>query len=199
MESKWQRTMRLVVTLAKAVSLVPNLSITVSFRAGVGAGNGKMRAYHVLAYDSRIDRCSKVAQLFPYLKPSGCTPEGLSFEATIKDIPRSDDTLDCYFLNISDGEPFLPLRDDALSAQYSGKVALEHTWRQVERIRQLNVEVLSYFVEESLFLDCQRVAKNAEAFRRMYGKDAQLIDVESVMQIAKTMNERFMRKADTDS
>lgn len=199
MESKWQRTMRLVVTLAKAVSLVPNLSITVSFRAGVGAGNGKMRAYHVIAYDSRIDRFSKVAQLFPYLKPSGCTPEGLSFEATIKDIPRSDDTLDCYFLNISDGEPFLPLRDDALSAQYSGKVALEHTWRQVERIRQLNVEVLSYFVEESLFLDCQRVAKNAEAFRRMYGKDAQLIDVESVMQIAKTMNERFMRKADTDS
>ena len=196
MESKWLRTMRLVVTLAKAVSLVPNLSITVSFRAGVGSDNGKMRAYHVIAYDSRIDRFSKVAQLFPYLKPAGCTPEGLSFEATLKDIPRSDDTLDCYFLNVSDGEPYLPLRDDAFSAQYSGKVAQEHTRRQVEKIRQLNVEVLSYFVEESLFLDSPRVANNMEAFRTMYGKDAQLIDVESVMQIAKTMNERFMRKVD---
>ena len=188
--------MRLVVTLAKAVSLVPNLSITVSFRAGVGADNGKVRSYNVIAYDSRTDRFSKVAQLFPYLKPAGCTPEGLSFEATLKDIPRSDDTLDCYFLNISDGEPYLPLREDAFSAQYSGKVAQEHTRRQVEKIRQLNVEVLSYFVEESLFLDSPRVANNMAAFRMMYGKDAQLIDVESVMQIAKTMNDRFMRKAD---
>ena len=199
MESKWQRTMRLVVTLAKAVSLVPTLSITVSFRAGVGADNGRMRAYNVIAYDSRVDRFSKVAQLFPYLKPYGCTPEGLSFEATIKDIPRGDDTLDCYFLNISDGEPFLPLQSDSILSQYSGKVAQEHTRRQVEKIRKLNVEVLSYFVEELLFLDCQRVAKNMQAFRTMYGKDSQLIDVESVMQIAKTMNDRFMRKADSDS
>lgn len=199
MESKWMRTMRLVVTLAKAVSLVPNLSITVSFRAGVGSENGKVRAYNVVAYDSRIDRFSKVTQLFPYLKPYGCTPEGLSFEATLKDIPRGDDTLDCYFLNISDGEPFLPTNEGTFSTQYSGKVAQEHTRRQVERIRQLNVEVLSYFVEEALFLDSPRVANNMAAFRTMYGKDAKLIDIESITQIAKTMNERFMKKSDVDS
>ena len=198
MENKWQKTMTLVVMLAKAVSMVPNLSITVSFRAGIPSSNdtsGTMRVYHVIAYDSRTDKFSKVSQLFPYLRPNGCTPEGLAFEVIVKDIPRSDDTLDCYFLNISDGEPFLPV----FSSQYSGKVAQEHTRVQVEKIRAMKVEVLSYFVEDSLFIDSQRVMDNMAAFRAMYGRDAQLIDVESVMQIAKTMNGRFMRKADNES
>ena len=197
MLSKWKRTMTVVVMLAKACSMVNNLEIVISLRSTSISTNGELiRPYTVICYDSRVEKFSKVTQFFPYLYPSGWTPEGLSFESILPSIPRSDDQLDCYFLNISDGEPQFQSKNVTGGQQYSGIVAWDHTRRQIDKIRAMNVEVLSYFIEESIFIDSPRVDKNMAAFRRMYGKDAQLIDVESVMQIAKTMNKLFMRKAE---
>jgi hypothetical protein len=71
---KWRKTMINVVALAKAVDMIPNLNIQISFRTTTGE-----LPYIVLAYDSRVDKFIKVKQLFGYLGASGTTPEGLCF------------------------------------------------------------------------------------------------------------------------
>lgn len=144
--------------------------------------------YIVLAYDSRVDKFSKVQQLFPLLNPNGSTPEGLAFEAILETIPATTSDLDSYFVNLSDGEPMFSLG-------YFGAVAHTHTQRQVNKIRESNIEVLSYFVEVK-GISNTRVDTNMAAFRTMYGKDAQLIDVNNVTEIAKTMNKKFLQKSD---
>lgn len=201
MESKWQKTICTSVAIAKAASMVNNIDVTISFRSGVGfdSDRGKVRPYVLIAYDSRRDKFSKITQLFPYLCASGSTPEGLAFEAILDEIPRPDDTLDSYFLNISDGEPAFTTHSDVFAAtgiEYAEQIAYKHTKRQVDKIRQSGVEVLSYFLEETLFLDSPRVKRNMLAFKQMYGSDAKLIDVESVTQIANTMNIKFLRKSE---
>jgi hypothetical protein len=191
MTNKWEKTMTAVVAMAKAASMVPNLGITISFRSGAVLSKRDMFSYNeipyvVIAYDSRKDKFSKVTQLFPMLSPQGSTPEGLAFEAILDIIPASSPDLDSYFVNLSDGEPMF-------SKEYFGQIAWTHTQRQVNKIRSSGVEVLSYFVGENGSSD-DRTNGNMAAFRGMYGKDAQLIDIGNVSEIALTMNKKFLLK-----
>ena len=55
--------------------MISNLNVQVTFRC---TSNNK--PYIVMPYDSRVDKFSKVKQMFPGLGPSGTTPEGLCFE-----------------------------------------------------------------------------------------------------------------------
>ena len=101
-------------------------------------------------------------------------------------MPATSPDLDSYFLNLSDGEP-------AFSNNYFGSVAQEHTKKQVNKMRAEGIDVLSYFVEVKGAMD-ERVTTNTEAFRKMYGKDAQVIDVHNVTEIAHTLNKKFLSK-----
>ena len=189
MASKWKRTMTTVVAMAKTASMVNNLGVTISFRSGVVLNKSSRFHYDeipyiVLAYDSRVDKFSKITQLFPMLASNGSTPEGLAFEAILDTIPAATPDLDSYFVNLSDGEP-------AFSQGYFGDIAHAHTKRQVNKIRACGIEVLSYFVEQQGVTD-GRIESNIVAFREMYGKDAQVIDVSNVTEIALTMNKKFL-------
>ena len=53
----------------------------------------------------------------------------------------------------------------------------------------MGISVLSYFIGG----DYQRTSDN-EAFTNMYGKDAEFINPTNMMQVAKTMNEKFLSK-----
>ena len=59
----------------------------------------------------------------------------------------------------------------------------------VKEIRSLGIKVLSYYIGDSYSGD-----RYMGDFKRMYGKDAQFIDINSVMGISKTMNEKFLEK-----
>ena len=97
---KWKNSMKLALSLAKAVSMIQNLSIQVSVRYGDSS-----YPYIVMVYDSRKDKYQKAKSLIPLLRTTGSTPEGLTFEALEKLlVPATSDT-DSYFVNISDGEP----------------------------------------------------------------------------------------------
>lgn len=184
MESKWEKTMTTLVAIAKATSMINNVSLTISFRSGTSGQNNKGETpYIVLAYDSRKDKFSKIIQLFPLLFARGTTPEGLAFQAIQNHIPSSTHEMDSYFVNISDGEP-------TFGAGYHGKVAAQHTKKQIDKIRSNGVAILSYFVE----CDNDKSLTNYNLFRDMYGKDSQFIDVQNVTQIAYTMNKMFLSK-----
>ena len=179
-----------VVAMAKAIDMIANVDLVISFRSTQenGSYRRRMRDDHpiiLIAYDSRKDSFTKVKTLFKYLRASGTTPEGLCYEAIMNDMIPSGRDKDSYFLNFSDGMPMFGNND----VDYHHDTAINHTKKMVKEIRTRGIKVLSYFIGDSY--DSQN---RASAFNRMYGSDAQFIDVTSVMSVSKTMNKKFLEK-----
>jgi len=190
---KWDNTMTSVVAICKAVSMIQNVDVVVSFRSTQSNG-GKYgsrgrgtKDYPIVlvAYDSRVDKFQKVKNLFPHINASGTTPEGLCFEAILSDIVPTSVDRDSYFLNFSDGMPMFG-NDDI---DYHHDTAIDHTKKMVDEIRGMGVNVLSYFIGDSYDR-----RSSTDTFKRMYGNDAEFIDVTSVMSVSKTMNKKFLQK-----
>src|SRR6056300_655686 len=175
---KWDQTMINIVALCKAVDMIQNLSIQVTFRT-----TSQNTPYIVMAYDSRVDKFSKVKQMFPALSAGGTTPEGLCYEAIMKNFLSSTNDMDSYFLNISDGEPYFGTN----GMYYSGDIAFNHTRKMVKMLEGMGIKTLSYFVKN-------KYDGGSDLFKKMYGKSAQDIDVTNVSQITKTMNKLFLQK-----
>jgi len=190
--SKWDNTMKSVVAMTKAIDMINNVDVVVSFRTTQTSRNGRTRRGDntkpliLIAYDSRKDSFVKVKTLFKYLTVAGTTPEGLCYEAIMNDIVPTTNDKDSYFLNFSDGMPMFGNGD----VDYHGDVALNHTKKMVKEIRNRGIKVLSYFVSDS---DWNRDSES-RAFKTMYGKDAEYIDITSVMSVSKTMNKKFLQK-----
>ena len=72
---------------------------------------------------------------------------------------------------------------------YHYDTAINHTKKMVNEIRNRGVKVLSYFIGDSY--DRER---STSTFTKMYGSDAEFIDVTSVLPVAKTMNKEFLKK-----
>jgi nitric oxide reductase activation protein len=185
MESKWKKTMTTLVALAKAASMINNVDVVISFRSGVNISTRRDESpYIAIAYDSRKDKFSKITSLFPMLYPNGTTPEGLAFQAVMDLIPPPTQETDTYFVNMSDGEP-------AFSNTYLGENAALHTSKQVKKIRDNGIQVISYYIEDAVYKN----PANQKCFRIMYGKDANFIDVSNITQIAHSLNKKFLAKA----
>lgn len=182
---KWRKTMTNIVALAKAVDMISNLNIQISFRTTTGE-----LPYIVLAYDSRVDKFMKVKQLFGYLHPNGTTPEGLCFEAITKQMVGSNTDMDSYFLNISDGEPYF----HGKGMSYSGSGAAKHTRKMMKSIEGMGIQVMSYYVTDSNHDMDEHSSSSAKIFKECYGSAASYINVTNVNEVARTMNRLFMSK-----
>lgn len=190
---KWERTIKLCATLAKVADMLDNVHLTISFRTTLGSN-----PYILIAYDSKIDKFVKIKNMFKYLRPNYFTPEGLCFEAIINYLPKPDEHTNSYFINISDGEPYFLIKKFDRSLEYSRERAVEHTRRQIEKIKISNYEILSYFITE---IDpyTGKPSMNGNTFnnfKRMYGKNSNFIDTNSVIQITKTLNKKMMSALD---
>ena len=191
---KWEKTMTSVVAICKAASMIDNLRVTVSFRTtfSTSRGHNGSNPYVVIGYDSSVDKIGKIKSLFPYLYPNGCTPEGLSFEAIMKHLPKTSTDTDYYFLNFSDGEPamnYTTATGDPIN--YSQEPAALHTKKQVTKISQQGYSILSYFIKS----DGINNPKSVDMFKKMYGKNASFVNPNNILQVAKTMNQMFLEKS----
>lgn len=189
--SKWSETITNIVALCKAVDMISNLDIQVTFRTTSINTNGRgdnEKPYIVKAYDSREDKFIKVKNLFPYLHVAGTTPEGLCFEAIMDEFMPVSHDWDSYFLNVSDGMPYFSGSD----YYYSDSPAYEHTKKMVRNIEKMGIKVLSYYVESSYGRGDG--TQPSPEFKEMYGKAAVRINVTNVSQISKTMNKLFLTK-----
>ena len=187
---KWRDSMVSTIAICKAIDMIPNVDVVVSFRS-THDGNYTNRSHStspliLIGYDSRVDKFSKVKKMFPHIYPGGTTPEGLCFEAIMKDIIPTSNNRDSYFLNLSDGMPMFSNNE----INYYHEDAKIHTKKMVNEIRKMGVNVLSYFIGD----DYDR-SNSMEDFKEMYGKDAKFIDVTNMMNVSKTMNEKFLEKA----
>ena len=177
---KWRNTMINVVAMCKAVDMIPNLQVQVTFRC-----TQSEKPYIVMAYDSKTEKFSKVKQMFGGLRPNGTTPEGLCFEAIMKSFIPINNDMDSYFLNLSDGQPYFGGR----SFYYSGDSAERHTGKMVKMIESMGIKTLSYFVSDYGVSSYEK-----RSFKTMYGKGAKFVDVTNLNQITKTMNQLFLQK-----
>ena len=178
---KWKNTLINVVAMCKAVDMIPNLQVQVTFRCTQGE-----KPYIVMAYDSITEKFSKVKQMFGGLRANGTTPEGLCFEAIMKSFIPVNNDMDSYFLNLSDGQPYFGGR----GFYYSGDNAERHTGKMVKMIESMGIKTLSYFIGEKYDYGSYM----ERAFKTMYGKGAKFVDVTNVNQITKTMNQLFLQK-----
>jgi len=175
----WDKALTTTIAICKAASMVSNLDVQVTIRGIWGK-----KAYICQAYDSRVDKFDKVKRLFPALHANGTTPEGLCYEATMKQFVPTTKDVDSYFLNICDGEP--NFSEDGTN--YYGDVALQHTRKMVKKIKEQGVRVMAYYVSDYDHESSKR------KFKTMYGEDSRFININDIIPITKTLNELFLTK-----
>ncbi len=108
-------------------------------------------------------------------------------------IPSTNDT-DSYFLNFSDGQPTYSISHGNDEIHYSGNNAAEHTNKQVKKMMGNGINILSYFITECSH-DRFEHSSDWQIFKKCYGNDAKYVNVENVFEVAKTMNELFLKKS----
>ena len=178
---KWNNTQVAAIAIAKAASMTANINVVISYR-GTYYGSSNCQPLMLIAYDSRKDKFSKIQNLFKHITYDGTTPEGLCYEAILKEIVKTKTGEDTYLINFSDGYPGF----DNSEISYGGDYAIKHTAEQIMKIRRAGVKVLSYFITESEY-----GGSGLDSFKKMYGKDSEFIDVSNIGELAKTLNKKF--------
>ena len=178
--TNWNQAMTSAVAMIKACDMAGNIDVVVSIRST--HSNSNEVPLILVAYDSRKDKLTKVRTLFKALRTAGTTPEGLCFEAIAKDLIPGNLKQDSYFINYSDGAPMFSSKN----YYYRGERALQHTKKQVRNMKNLGLKVMSYFISDGDY--------GMESFKTMYGKDAQFINPTNMMEVARTMNKKFLEK-----
>lgn len=179
---KWDESITAAVAIAQAASMTQNVHVAISLR---GSDDGTPIV--VVAYDSKVDKMTKIKTYFKYFKTRGLTPEGLCFEAIQDLIIAGSNNIDSYFLNFSDGAPYWTGGVAKNKFYYAGKPANKHTAHQCKKMRENGIKIISYFIEDG------RTEPN-QCFKECYGKDAKCIDTNNVKSLAKTMNDKFLQK-----
>ena len=183
---KWNKAMTSCVAMIKACDMAGNIDVVVTTRTSNWTrGSGQGVPMIMVCYDSRVDKLQKVKNLFTALDVSGTTPEGLCFEAIEKDLIPGNSNQDSYFINFSDGQPWYS--NDEIN--YQGDSAEAHTKKMCDGMRAKGISVLSYFISN---YDLDDDSYDVRAFKRMYGKDAEFVNATNMMQVAKTMNKKFL-------
>jgi len=180
--SKFEKSLIAATAIAKAASMTNNFDVVISFRSTEDMGRKSLPAIFI-AYDSRKHKVNRLLTILPLMHSCGITPEGLCFEAIMEQIDSATTTKDSYFINFSDGEPYF----ENSEIVYYGEKATLHTKQQVEKMTAKGVKVLSYFIHSGY-------VGNQDNFKRMYGKDAQFIDTNQLVPLAKSLNKMFTEK-----
>ena len=180
------------VAIVKACEMARNINTQVSIRSTDTGGRGL--PYVVMVHDSRRDTFRQFASYMSKLTVTNTTPEGLCFEAIMKElIPSTNDT-DSYFLNFSDGQPTYSINQGSDEIHYGGEPAAIHTFKQIKKMKGNGMNILSYFITE-YNSDRFEHSSDWQIFKKCYGNDAKYVNVENVFEVAKTMNELFLKKS----
>jgi hypothetical protein len=179
---KFQKAITAATAIAQAASMTNNFDVVISFRSSEDMGSKCLPAIFI-AYDSRKHKVNRLTWVLKDMHATGITPEGLCFEAIMKEIEASTANKDSYFINFSDGEPYFENTD----VTYYGVAAVRHTKKQVDKMIAKGVKVLSYFIAGGY-------NTSQDNFKTMYGKDASFIQTDEVVPLAKSLNKMFTQK-----
>ena len=174
--SKWHNTLVAVTGLSYCATKIKNFNVVVDMRFTQGYSEPVV----AVMFDSRKDSFAKVSQLYAHTRPRGLTPEGLCYEAIMKDILGEMKNKNGYFINFSDGAPNITndnlKRVSSLSPQDIAKV-------NVNRMKSAGIKVLAFYIGGGY--------GSSSTFKYMYGKDARTIDTNRIIPLARELNKLF--------
>ena len=168
------------VAMVKACDMAGNINVVVSFR-----WTHEDKPVVIICYNSRKDKLTKITKLWKYINAGGTTPESLCYEALMKKWLSGVRGEDNYFINYSDGAPWFTNGE----VYYSGHSAEKHGKKMVTSMKNNGIKVSSYFISDGYVRDGDR-----GSFKTMYGNDANFINPTNMMEVAKTMNKKFLQK-----
>lgn len=181
---KFENAIMSAVAIAQAASMTTGIRVQISLRGTESIGGNQEKVVTLYAYDSAVDKMSKIKTYFKYLSTFGCTPEGLAFKSIEQDIKKDAKGDECIFINYSDGEP---TSVTGVSPHYNG---VRFTKKVINGFRELNMTIISYFIVEGYAYDSTR-----DKFKTMYGPDAAFINPLNMSEVAKSMNSKFLEIA----
>ena len=179
--NKLQKSITSAVAMVKAAEMAGNIHVVVSFR-----WTQDDKPVVIICYDSRKDKITKIKKLWKYINAGGTTPESLCYEALMKKWLGGVNGDDNYFINYSDGAPWFSNNE----IYYSGTCAEKHTRKMVKMMKNNGIKIASYFINEGSY----GIQDTKHVFTRMYGKDASFINPTNMMEVAKSMNSKFLEK-----
>ena len=178
---KFQKAIKSAVAMAKAADMAGNINVTVDVRY-----THEEKPVVLVIYNSRKDNLTHIKTFWKVLRVAGVTPESLCFEAIMKKFLGGVQGEDNYFLNYSDGAPYFGTND---GVWYAADRAIDHTRRMVKTMKNNGMKIMSYFISDSYVSESDK-----NTFSKMYGKDASFIDCTNMMNVAKSMNQKFLQK-----
>lgn len=182
--NKLHQAITSAVAVAQAASMTTGIRVQISVRGTNSQSGGTERCVTIYAYDSAHDKMSKIRNYFKYLSVYGCTPEGLAFKSIEKDLRADARGDELIFINYSDGAP---TNVSGCGYSYNG---VTFTKKVIGEMREIGMNVISYFIYENCVHE-----KDRSNFKTMYGPDSQFIRPDSVVDIAKTINQKFLEIA----
>jgi hypothetical protein len=184
------QSMKTAVAIAQAAHLIRNIHIVISFRFHVTVENARLPLV-LIAYNSKKDKINKIREFFPYLKASGPTPEGLCYSVITAWIEKNtEENAENYFINFYDGMPGFVIDDDCC---YEGKAAMEHVRNEIFRMKRRGIQVLSYFLIPQKWR-LEDIKSTFENCRYMYGDNAEMINVNALNELARSLNTMLASK-----
>ena len=150
--SRIRNSVLVAAAVANATQDLSRVTVVVSERHS-GENDIWVKTY----YDSRNPN-SKIDNLFA-IKAQGLTPEGIAFNGMMEDLPIPKSKEQVIFVNLADGEPYIP------SLDYFGKAALEHTALQYRKMHSKGIKTVTFGVD----IEDESEKK---AFDMAYGKNS---------------------------
>ena len=159
----WDKVIIILVSLLKSFQSFPDIKVVVSFRTSMNFKDNLFPVVY-LVYDSTKSNIETFFKFLKYFNPSGLTPDGLCYNAILNSIEKESRGKNSYFVNLSDGLPWMK-SDNFI---YAGIEAEEHTRKEVNKIKKVGCQVLSFFVgdEENII---------ESRFKYIYGKNSTFI------------------------
>ena len=177
---KLTKAMTSAVAMVKACEMAGNINVVVSFR-----WTSKDKPVVIICYDSRKDKINKIKKLWTAINAGGTTPESLCYEALMKKWLGGVRGEDNYFINYSDGAPWFSNGD----IYYHGSSATDHARKMVKMMKNNGIKISSYFISNGTPYE-----NEVATFKSMYGRDASFINPTNMMEVARTMNKKFLQK-----
>ena len=151
--SNFNEALKFSAIMASASTYIKNLRVVVSTRTCISGGGETMTGlpFIMTIFDSKVDNLNHIRNVFPCVHATGSTPEGITFEAIMNEILVDSANSDAYFINLCDGQPGYSYHSKTTSLSYGGKMAEEHSRKQIDKMIHNGIRAMTYFIGSSGF------------------------------------------------
>lgn len=183
----WANTIKYAITIAKACEYISNIHVVISVRCTL-----ETQPCMWIIYDSTKDNIDSLLTDIASIVPASNTPEGLCFNVILDDIITGANNKKSLFINFSDGMPYMPIQTsqkrNEVQFYYEGNIAITHTATMINKLKNNNIDILSYYIMPNDKSSANIDNDALYAFKQMYGNNACRINAGDITMLINTLN-----------